>query len=372
MNPPFADALLYRYIARRADTPIELFDAAQLQGIRRVLLLLTTGLGDAVLSTPVFGALRKGLPRAEIRLFCRAAWAPLFSADPNLSEVIPYHGKYRKFFATIRRLREYAPELALVLHGNDPDIVPLAYLSGSRFVIRVPTNGTRYRFLLSNRERAQDATTVQGVHYVENRLRVLDTLGVAPDGVTPAVHLDSATRESAVARLAPILNGAPYWVMHSKAADPYKVWPDEKLRELLIAARQAHPRHRVLLTGTAPEKSALAATAGGIEGVFVVAGEFDVAGTAAVLAGADCVVAPDTGILHLAAALDRPVVGLYAPTFASLVGPRAQSRTPIVIQKPQTCDPCLEKRCPFTPRNCMDQIGSQEVLAALSNHLAAA
>ena len=101
----------------------------------------------------------------------------------------------------------------------------------------------------------------------------------------------------------------------------------------------------------------------------MLAGELDIAETAACLAGAACVVAPDTGVLHLAAAVGAPVVGLYAPTFASLVGPRSALPVASVIQKPQTCAPCLEKKCPYTPKNCMDQIGVGEVLAGLAQQL---
>ena len=211
-----------------------------------------------------------------------------------------------------------------------------------------------------------------GAYVVENRLRVLETLGVAAAGATPKIHLDKRTKDAASGKLAARLHGAPYWVMHGNAADPYKIWPGERVRELLSSARRAYPRHAAILTGAAREKAALSEIARELDGVHVVAGEFDIAGTAAVLAGADCVIAPDTGILHLAAALNRPVVGLYAPTFATLVGPRARSAMAIVIQKPQTCDPCVEKKCPFTPRNCMDQIGPAEVLGALSRQLDAA
>jgi ADP-heptose:LPS heptosyltransferase len=369
MNLPFADALLHGYVSRKAVRGVPLFEPGKLETMRSILLMLTTGLGDAVLSSPVFPAIRAAMPHATIRLFCRASWVPLFRSDPNLDSVIPYRGKYRRFFSTVATLRSFMPDLAVVLHGNDPDIVPLAYLAGSRYVIRIPTRGTRYEFLLANRDRAQDASTVPGLHYVENRLRILDTLGIPAVSHVPRIHLNPSAVAAVQAKLAVLLNGAPYWVLHANAADPYKGWPPERLRGLLNMARQQCARQAVLLTGASGEAGSLRALAAGIEGVHVVAGEFDVAGTAAVLGGADCVVAPDTGILHLAAALDRPVIGLYAPTFSSLVGPRSRLAIPIVIQKPQTCDPCVEKQCPFTPRNCMDQITSEEVLTALRKQL---
>ena len=371
MNIPFADALLHCYVARQARArPVPLLSEWRLRETRRVLLVLTTGLGDAVLSTPVLPALRKALPDAEIRLLCRAAWVPLFAADPDLNGVISYPGKYRGFFSLVAELRRFPPDIAVILHGNDPDILPLAFLAGSRFIVRIPTEGTRYAFLLSNRHRASDRATVTGWHYIDNRLRILDTIGIAPVERYPRIHLPSAVRESVVAKMRARLGGRAYWVMHARAADLYKTWPLEKTRAILEYSKSAHPAVAVLLTGSKADRETLQELAAGIEDVHVVAGDFDIAETAACLAGATCVVAPDTGVLHLAAALGVPVVGLYAPTSAALVGPRSRERTPVIIQKPPTCDPSCAKQCPYTPHNCMDQIGVEEVRTALESALA--
>lgn len=371
MNIPFADHFLHFYVARQARArpapPISVWRPVE---TRRVLLVLTTGLGDAVLSTPVFPALRKALPDADIRLLCRAAWAPLFAADPDLNGVIRYPGKYRRFFSLVAELRRFRPDIAVILHGNDPDILPLAFLAGSRFIVRIPTEGTRYGFLLSNRHRPEDRATVAGWHYIDNRLRILDTIGVAPVEPYPRIHLSPAVRDSVAAQMRARLGGRTYWVMHACAADLYKTWPFEKTRALLEYSRSAHPAVAVLLTGSRADRGALQRLAASLEDVHVVAGEFDIAETAACLSGATCVVAPDTGVLHLAAALGVPVVGLYAPTSALLVGPRSREGMSVIIQKPPTCDPSCAKQCPYTPHNCMDQIGVDEVRAALDSALA--
>jgi ADP-heptose:LPS heptosyltransferase len=165
------------------------------------------------------------------------------------------------------------------------------------------------------------------------------------------------------------IGAAPYWVMHAYAADAYKVWPVEKARQLLEQARLNWPSHRIVLTGGALDRDRLATLASGIIGIHNFAGRLDIAETAAVLGGAVCVVAPDTGIGHLASALDVPVISLYAPTFSALIGPRARSVPPIILQKPRTCEPCVEKQCPYTPKNCMDQIGVDEVFSALRHTL---
>lgn len=372
MDVPFADDLLYRWTRRAATRapvqPLATLDTARL---RSVLLVLTTGLGDAVLSTPVFAAVRHALPQARITLFVRSAWAPLFSAESDIDEVVPYHGKWRRFFATLRTLRRSAPDLALVLHGNDPDILPLTYLAGARHIVRVPTSGTRYDWLLSNTGRSEDRVTVPGWHYIDNRLRVLDTVGIPAQRRTPVIHPDAVTVQRVAAWLQRTLGTASYWILHPWAADSYKTWPQSQARSFLEAALVRWPEHRIVLTGSGRERETAQALATGTDAsrVIVAAGEFDIAGTAALLATAKAVVAPDTGILHLAAALDVPVVGLYSPTLPALVGPRAEHATVRTLQQPLTCTPCLEKRCPYPQALCMAQFGSEQVMAALAECL---
>lgn len=369
MNLPFADEILFRYVSGRATRREPIFDSSEHRIFQRVLLVLTTGLGDAVLSTPAIRAIRAAMPDANIQLFCRRGWVPLFVADPDLSGVIPYHGKYREFLATLNRLREFSPQLTVILHGNDPDILPLVYLARSEFIVRVPTRGTRYQFLLSNRERPEDASTVPGLHYIENRLRILDTLGISVVSTVPRVHLPARANQVAESRLRRLCDGRPFWVLHPFAADPYKSWPLDKVLELVTVAKQRWPGFDILLTGGARDRRQLNTLPAVPNGVHVVAGEFEISEMAAIMARAACVVAPDTGILHLGAALGRPVVGLYAPTSPALVGPRGVRNAVYVIERPRTCDPCLEKQCPFTPNNCMDQIATSEVINALQNSL---
>ncbi|HCA27481.1 MAG TPA: hypothetical protein DEP05_07575 [Betaproteobacteria bacterium] len=369
MNPPFADNLLYGYVrwrVARRGAPA-LLDIPAARASRRILLMLTTGLGDAVFSSVVFGNLRRAFPEADIRLFCRNGWKNLFAADPNLNGVIGYPGKYRRFFPTLKKLRAFGPELTLVLHGNDPDILPLAYLAGSRWIVRIPWRNTRYHFLLANRERPEDAATLPDWHYIDNRLRILDTIGVETVERAPRLSLPASAIESLRHKLeAP---GQSYWVYHAFAADPYKSWPITKARQLLEQALSTWPNLAIVLSGGPKDREKLSTLIAGLppERVANLAGVLRLEESAACLAAARFVVAPDTGVLHLAAALDVPTVALFAPTSADRVGPRSAHAHPTIIQQPRTCEPCLTKHCPHTPRHCMNQITVAEVRAAMTN-----
>lgn len=369
MDIPCADALLAAWMRRAARRrPVAPLASLNLAGVRRVLLVLTTGLGDAVLSTPVFEAVRRALPQARVALFVRRVWAPLFAAETDIDEVIPYAGKWRRFFATLRRLRRFAPDLTLVLHGNDPDILPLAHLAGSRHIVRIPTDGTRYPWLLSNAGRAEDRATLPGAHYIDNRLRILDTVGIAPTRRTPVIRLDAASRAHATVQLGARIGARRYLVLHPWAADAYKTWPAAQARAFVEAAAARWPDVGFVVTGTGGDRAAACELVAGLpaERSVVAAGEFDIAGTAALLAGAAAVVAPDTGVLHLAAALDVPTVGLYAPTRPALVGARAATAPAVAVEKPLTCEPCVEKRCLHKPALCMSQFAAADVLDAVA------
>lgn len=364
MDVPFADQLLKWYVTRLNHGPkkVQPISTLDLKNVKRVLLVLTTGLGDAVLSTPVFTNLRQALPNADIRLLCRKNWVSLFEHDADLNKIIVYHGKYRRFFPTLTQLKDFAPDLTLVLHGNDPDIIPLVYLSGSPYIVRIPVSTTRYPFLLSNQSREQDKNTIDNLHYIDNRLRILDTIRVAATSRFPRIYLKPELINSTLDKIHQLGSINSYWVYHPFAADMYKTWPLDKAQAFLNSAIE-QSNSMVLITGNHAQRAAIDILLQSLPAgkAINVAGSLNIAETAAILSKAKYVVAPDTGILHLAAALNVPTLGLYAATSAKLVGPRAQSARQVIIQKSPLHTPCFEKKCTAPPNCCMNQINIEEV-----------
>jgi ADP-heptose:LPS heptosyltransferase len=370
MKIPFADNLLFYYVRRlhQKGQQVAPIDSLQIKSVKRILLMLTTGMGDAVLSSAVFPNLRRALPDADIRLLGHKNWLELFRIDPNLNGLIPYQGQYRHFFPTIKKLRAFSPELTLILHGNDPDILPLAYLAGSRYIVRIPWKGTRFGFLLSNYGRRRDEVPLPDWHYIENRLRILETIGIDPKICIPKIHLAPTLIDRAKDQLQSSLGkDFRYWIFHTFAADLYKVWPLNKARALLEASLRSFPDWTIVLTGSSHDRATIARLIAGMPAnrAANMAGQLTLGETAAWIAQASFLVGPDTGILHLAAALEIPTVALYAPTSASLVGPRSFTARHHILQKMPTCDPCLAKRCPYKPPTCMDQIPVERVLQSM-------
>ena len=98
-------------------------------------------------------------------------------------------------------------------------------------------------------------------------------------------------------------------------------------------------------------------------------GKSTLAELVAVIAGARIVVANDSGPLHIADALDIPLVGVFGPTRPEIVGPFR--RTDGVIWAPLPCLGCGIKRLPWCPlaHRCMEGLGAEDVTALAGRQL---
>ncbi|MBW1991593.1 MAG: hypothetical protein JRI59_05675, partial [Deltaproteobacteria bacterium] len=123
---------LHREVHRQPPRPLADFDAA---GVQRVLLLNFTALGDLLFSTPAIRALAETYPHWRLDLLVNPAFAPLMEAHPRLRRLWLYPGRGPGFLKLMRRLRREAYDLAVILHGNDPEATLLAWASGAPFII---------------------------------------------------------------------------------------------------------------------------------------------------------------------------------------------------------------------------------------------
>lgn len=138
---------------------------------------------------------------------------------------------------------------------------------------------------------------------------------------------------------------APYVVFLHGTTWTTKHWPEAYWREL--AERMGRRRLEVRLPwGNPAEKARAERIAQGLNHCQVLP-KLNLAGVARVLAAAKACVAVDTGLGHLAAALDVPTLSLFGPTNPGLTG--AYGRTQIHQASDWPCAPCLQKKCTYKP-----------------------
>ena len=279
-----------------------------------VLVLRALGLGDLLTSVPALRGLRGAFPRERLVLACPRALHGLVRlwrlADEPL-DVRPL-GPIPRSFRSV--------EVAVNLHGAGPQ-------STNRLLERSP------RRLIAFAHDDVPATSGMpawdpGEHEVERWCRLLVESGIPADPRS----LSLAPPTTGPRDSKPI-------VVHPGAASESRRWPADRWGAVGRALRRLG--HEVLLTGS-PQERGLAVDVGRRAGVppdAVVAGRTSLVELAGIVGSARLVVSGDTGVAHLATALDVPSVVLFGPTPPSLWGPPARSRRHRVLWTGRTGDP---------------------------------
>ncbi|MDE3046402.1 MAG: glycosyltransferase family 9 protein, partial [Verrucomicrobiota bacterium] len=158
----------------------------------------------------------------------------------------------------------------------------------------------------------------------------------------------------------------PLIALHPGSKDTFKRWPAEHF--IAVGRALEHHGYQILLTGTHNELSLMQHIASHIPGASCANPTLSLRSFAALLSHVDLLISNDTGPVHLACALQRPVIALYAPLDPAHCGPHKAPQA-TTIAKRTSCQPCLKRKCqkPF----CLLQIGPTEVIeAALTKNLA--
>jgi len=371
------EALLYRWlkIKRALDRRPRPVGELGSPAIRRILAISCTALGDTLLSTPGLRALRQTYPQAHITLLVHPSLQALFTGLAEVDELLPYDGKWRCFARAAKALKGY--DLAAIFHGNEPQATPLAYLSGARYVFKLPNNN-RWNFLLSNREPVLSWDDLG--HGIEQRLAVAKLAGAVGDfSPRMTVPLHAAGDEALDKALAERGWQAGKIVAFQPGASTMsRRWPRSRFIAAAAQLAKRWPELRFVVTGSPAEALLCQEVAAGIEAgaplvggtrAWASAGQLPLIALPALLKRASVLVPGDTGPMHLAVTVETPVVALFAVSDPARSGPGYDLERHVVIRKWRTCDPCFSKNCPYAEPICMDNIAVDEVVATADSIL---
>ncbi|KHL74661.1 ADP-heptose--LPS heptosyltransferase [Pseudomonas putida] len=311
----------------------------------RVLIIKTSSLGDVIHTLPALTDAAHAIPGIRFDWVVEEGFAEIPSWHPAVDQVIPVAiRRWRKnVWQTIKsgewkafkeRVRERKYDLVIDAQG----LVKSAWLT--RYV-KAPVAGLdRYSAREGWASRFYDRrlSVAVGQHAVE-RVRQLFAMALAydlPEGIgNYGLDLDRLQLPPA----------APYVVFLHGTTWATKHWPEAYWREL--AERLGRSRLQVCLPwGNPAEKDRAERIAQGLNNCQVLP-KLNLAGVARVLAAAKACVAVDTGLGHLAAALDVPTISLFGPTNPGLTG--AYGRVQVHQASDFPCAPCLQKKCSYKP-----------------------
>ena len=312
----------------------------------RVLLVKTSSLGDVIHALPALTDAARAIPGITFDWVVEEGFAEIPTWHPAVGKVIPVairrwrkniwetfkSGEWRRFKQSLR-----GEKYDLVIDAQG--LLKSAWLT--RYV-KAPVAGLdkdSAREPLASRFYQRRLAVARGQHAVE-RLRQLFAVALGydlPKGLGDC-GLD-------VEKLVELPRKKPFVLfLHGTTWDT-KHWPEVYWRDLAI--RVGHLGVDVRLPWGNPAEKARAERIAKDLHNAVVLPKLNLAGVAKVLASASACVAVDTGLGHLAAALDVPTISLFGPTNPGLTGAYGKGQIHLASDFP--CAPCLQKKCTYSP-----------------------
>ena len=327
--------------------------------IQRILLVSTTALGDTVMSTAGMHAVRVRYPRAYIAGLLHPVNGKILKYSRNLDARIEYSGRYRDFLPVVGRLRRMNFDVALILHGNEPQITPLLYLAGIPFIFKLP-NVSKYSFLLSNREPKLDKSQIK--HALRRRMHITELIGASASEARMRLDIPEEQREAMNSLLSRIGvdRQAPLIGFQAGASSRERFWPASRFSELGRALCERYPTSRIILTGSPAESRLCAEIAHAIGPAAIsLAGRLELETLPALIARMSVLVTGDTGTMHIAIATRTPSVCLFGASSPADTGPTYDLERHLVIAKQ------WDAETRSTVEEPMARIGVDEVLSSI-------
>jgi heptosyltransferase-2 len=327
-----------------------------------IVVRVPNWLGDTVMALPALRALRAGRGE-EARIAAVGPWVAVLAGQGAADLLVWYPPEPHARRAVDRAIAAERPDLALLLPNSLSSALAARRWSARR---RIGFATDARAVLLTEALALPDPRR----HQVDEYLFLAEAAGGRAVGNRPcwtrrpdpaaATEVERLLETAGVPREGDRHRSTPLVGLHLGAAGgPAKQWMPERFGEL--AASLARAGATPLLLG-APADQPAAARAAAASGARVpsVVGRDRVELLPHLLARLHCLVSGDTGVAHLAAALDVPTVTLFGPTDEHLTAPRGPRAR--VLGGSAPCAPCFLRQCPID-HICLGAIGAELVAA---------
>ena len=348
----------------------------------KILILSFSGIGNSLMAVPFLNCLKQKLNPAQIDILClNQSMAEAFKLVFDEERVFALPGGIPQKLAQILRLRREKYDFCVTIFpSNKWPFDVIAFLSGAKQRVAHTYRVNRFSAFLQNIKIPAE----NGLHDTEQNLRLLRAFGLNADGCPRNFDLRLSEEDKKFAEnfiAANIPEGSFFVGMHPGAGSDYggqswqgrlKRWSEENFAALcdrLIEEKNAY----VVLFGGKNElelKNRVKALAVRGDKVFL-AHTFTLAQAAALIGRSRLFISNDSGLMHIAAFMNVPVLGIFGPTNYRRTAPCGEKS--FYIRSEADCAPCL--KYPFGSTGsklkcregfkCFDGIGVEDVMQFL-------
>ncbi len=338
---------------------------SEVRSQKRILIVKPSSLGDIVHSLPVLWELRKLHPDAHIGWVVKEVWKDILFENPLIDEIIVLKKGMKGFLSAVKEIRNSRFDTIIDLQGLFRSGA-LSWLSGGRERLGFE-NARELAWLFYNKK-----ITIQNkqIHAVNRYLLSFNPSGNSsgiPSATPPHfplyINMDDAAWAGEFLNKTDLSNITPLIAINPSARWIKKRWPANLYAGLINHLIQ-ELKAGIIILGSKEDIPVAEEISSLVNGrLAIAAGKTSLKTLTALLNKVDILITNDSGPMHLAAALERPVVALFGPTDPKLTGPYGNNHT--VIRKDMECSPCFRKSCKHGRPLCMESITVEDVMNAV-------
>jgi heptosyltransferase-3 len=345
-------------------------------GSPRILVIKLRYLGDVLLTTPVFDALRAKFPDAFIAAAVNRGTEAMLTENPAIDKIFTVEADlklsvdFKKQFRLIKELRSFDFDLTLDLTWSDRAAV-IAFLSGAdkRLSYKPKRKKLFSRSLLFT-----DLIDIpKNLHTSDRHLAMAKALGCPPVPNKPTLYWNSKdeTNCEEILRDSGLSSDLPYVVMHPTSNAIHKVWTAQGYAAVCDYLSAKKAIRTILVCGKDEGEARLNSEICALvkENILNLGGRLSLKQLAFLLSNALLFIGIDSGPMHMATAVGTPVAAIFGPSRPWRWGPCGKGH--VIIQKNWDCVPCGKKGClnDGGESRCLSELKPEEVIPAIESKL---
>ncbi|CAN5869501.1 glycosyltransferase family 9 protein [soil metagenome] len=313
----------------------------------KILVIRFSSIGDIVLTTPVFRCIKKQLPETELHFVTKNNFKIVTANNPYIDKFFYLEDDLS---ATIKQLKKEKYDYVVDLHNNVRSFRIKRALKKRSFTV---DKLNIEKFLLTN----LNINIMPSEHITERSLDTVSSLGIVDDG--SGLDYFIPKKDTVNEHDIPTAHSAGFIAIVIGATYNTKKLPVHKLQELCY--RVDHP---IILLGGKEDSNdgAMIASVDPVK-IYNACGKFNLNESADLVRQAKLVVSHDTGLMHIAAALQKPIITIWGnttPVFGMY--PYYGNSSPLKFDSVEVsalrCRPCSKigyNKCPLEHFNCMEK-----------------
>lgn len=300
---------------------------SDLTKFKNILVVSNTGLGDTVLGTPAMKTLRKSFPEINITFLVNRKMFPLFSDYDFIDDYLLYETGFFNQIKLIKKLRKKEIDTIFLFHSNGPEDIFFSILSGANNILKMTDKSKHeYEKIFLNK------ISNEKKHIIERKIDLVRVFN--PNIIDKTMSLPSKFKNKKSIILEN--NDCKFIGLQLGAQDIYKVWPTEKFVELSNMILKDNNIKIMLFGASKPEEKMALEVVSKVSrknSIINMCGKSAIDDLPELVNGLDLLITNDTGLMHIAIALDIPTISLFGPTDSTVFGPYQNLSIHSVIQK---------------------------------------